>query len=123
MRLSAEDSQPVDIKLLDQGGTLRVAVRTPDTDLARNLQSGLSDLVQRLEHKGFETETWSPTGNSAAQVEKNAQANNEDSNSQRNARDPRDGAQQGNGGQQHQGRNRPKWVAELEQKLGIGVAE
>ncbi len=53
MRLSAEDSQPVNIKLLDQGGSLRVAVRTPDTDLARNLQSGLSDLVQRLEHKGF----------------------------------------------------------------------
>jgi hypothetical protein len=123
MRLSAEDSQPVDIKLLDQGGTLRVAVRTPDTDLARNLQSGLSDLVQRLEHKGFETETWSPMGNSGAQVEKNAQANNEDSNSQRNSRDPRDGAQQGNGGQQNQGRNRPKWVAELEQKLGIGATE
>ncbi len=122
MRLSAEDSQPVDVKLLDQGGTLRVAVRTPDTDLARNLQSGLSDLVQRLEHKGFETETWSPTGNSVAQVERNAQANNEDSNSQY-ARDPRDGAQQGNGGQQNQGRNRPKWVAELERKLGIVTTE
>jgi len=123
MRIRAEDSQPVDIKLLDQGGSLRVAVRTPDTDLARNLQSGLSDLVQRLEHKGFEAETWSPMGNSGAQVERNAQASNEDSNSQRNARDPRDGAQQGNGGEQNQGRNRPKWVAELEQKLGIRATE
>jgi len=123
MRLSAQDSQPVDVKLFDQGGALRVAVRTQDTDLARNLQSGLSDLVQRLGHKGFETETWSPMGNSGAQVERNVQANNADSSSQRNARDPRDGAQQGDGGQQNQGRNRPKWVAELEQKLGIRATE
>ncbi len=123
LRLNSGDSQTVDIKLADQGGALRVAVRTPDPDLAHNLQSGLSDLVHRLDRKGFEAEAWSPADSSGAQVERSSQSSNDDSLSQRNARDPRDGAQHGNSEQQHNGRNRPKWVAELEQKLGLGTAE
>lgn len=122
MRLAPAESAPVDIKLVDRGGSVRVAVRTPDLDLARNLQSGLGDLVHRLEHKGFETESWSPADNLHAAPSQRLQGSSNESAFERNSQDPRDGAQQGSG-QQGNGRNRPKWVAELEQRLEEPDAE
>ena len=116
MRLAPGESSAVDIKVIDRSGSLRVAVRTPDPDLARNLQSGLSDLVHRLERKGFETEAWSPGDGLRSTPAQGSQSNSNDSAFQRNGRDPRHGEQQGNG-QQGNSRNRPKWLAELEQKL------
>ena len=123
MRLTPVESPTVDITLVDRGGSVHVAVRTPDTDLAHNLQSGLSELVHRLERKGFETETWSPSDAGALKTASSGQANNNDSAFDRSSRDPRDAQQQGSSGQQNQGRNRPKWVAELEQRLATGTLE
>ena len=123
MRVSTAEAPRVDIKLIDRAGSVRVAVRTPDTDLARNLQSGLSDLVHRLERKGFETESWSPGEGPAVAMPRNISADSNDSASQNGARDPRDGTQQDGGARQDNGRNRPKWVAELEQRLGAPEAE
>jgi hypothetical protein len=117
MHLTPAASPSVDITLIDRAGSVHVAVRTSDADLARNLQSGLSDLVHRLEHKGFEAEAWSPGESPGSRPASSNQANGNDSASQRHGKDPRDGAQQGNSGQQNQGRNRPKWVTELEQRL------
>lgn len=115
MRLTPAESPSVDIKLVDRAGSVHVAVRTSDVDLARNLQSGLSDLVHRLERKGFEAEMWSPGGNAGPATASSRQSDG-DSTWRQNGRDPRDEAQQGNP-EQNNGRNRPKWVAELEQRL------
>ena len=117
MRLTPAESSAVDITLFDRAGSVHVAVRTADSDLAHNLQSGLGDLVHRLQHKGFEAEAWSPGDTSGSKPASSMQSNGNDSASQRHGRDPRGEAQQDNSGQQNQGRNRPKWVAELEQRL------
>jgi hypothetical protein len=116
MRLTQPDSPAVDIRVIDRAGTVRVAVRTADADLTQNLQSGLGDLVHRLERRGFEAEVWAPHSSGIASNQ-GARSANQDSASQNGGRDPRDASQQGNGGQQSNGRNRPKWAAELEKKL------
>lgn len=123
MRLTPPESPSVDIKLVDRAGSVHVAVRTADAGLAQNLQSGLSDLVHRLERKGFEAETWSPADTSGVNTASNAHSNADGSASQHGARDPREGAQQGNGGQQNHGRQRPRWVAELEESLAAQGAD
>jgi hypothetical protein len=116
MRLTQPDSPAVDIRVIDRAGTVRVAVRTADADLTQNLQSGLGDLVHRLERRGFEAEVWTPHSSGVASNQ-GVRSGNQDSTSQNGGRDPRDASQQGSGGQQSNGRNRPKWVAELEKKL------
>jgi hypothetical protein len=120
IRLTLAESTPVDIKLVDREGSVRVAVRTADPDLTRNLQSGLSDLVHRLEHKGFEAEVWSPATNSGIALSPGAASNGDGAASEHGTKDPREGMQQGNSEQQNNGRNRPKWVAELEERLATG---
>ncbi len=115
VRVASNESQPVDLRFVDREGSIRVAVRTPDADLARNMQTGLNDLVQRLEHKGFQTETWSPaaiatrTHNDSAQGERTPNGNGGGSFSSSA------GDQQAPDRQN--GRHRPKWVTELDQSL------
>ena len=122
MRLVQSESPSVDIKVVDRAGTVRVAVRTADTDLAQNLQSGLSDLVHRLERGGFQAEVWAAPHSSNAASNQNMRSSNEGSAFQNGGRDPRD-AQHGNGGQHGHSGDRPRWVAELEQKLSTGDVE
>jgi len=116
VRVASEESPPVDVRLVDREGSIRVAVRTPDADLARNMQAGLNDLVQRLEHKGFQTEAWSPsatpikTHDGSLQGDRSPHA------------DTGGGSFDGSAGNQQahdreNGRNRPKWVNELERSI------
>lgn len=60
LRLGAATSSPVDVQLAAKAGKVQVAVRTPDVDLAKSLQTNLGELVGRLEEKGFKTEAWTP---------------------------------------------------------------
>jgi hypothetical protein len=121
LRLVQPESPSVDIRVVDRAGSVRVAVRTGDANLTQNLQSGLSDLVHRLERRGFEAEVWAPHS-SNVNSSQNIRSSNDGSAFQNGGRDPRD-AQHGNGGQQSNSRNRPRWVAELEQKLATGDVE
>ena len=117
MSVTAPESSDVkvDIKLVDRAGSVRVAVRTADAGVAETLQSGLTELVHRLEHKGFEAETWSPvrdsSRNSVNQPHQSGDA------AQDSGRGARESSQREHEGQQGGGRNRPRWVAELEQSL------
>jgi len=54
------DSQSVDIKLIDRGGELHVAVRSGDQNLTSDLRASVRDLVGGLEKGGFRAETWQP---------------------------------------------------------------
>ncbi len=55
-----EGGQRVDVRLSERGGEVRVAVRTPDTQLAGALRDQLPRLSAQLEQTGFRTETWHP---------------------------------------------------------------
>jgi hypothetical protein len=55
-----QGDQRVDVRLSERGGEVRVAVRTPDTQLAGALRDQLPRLSAQLEQTGFRTETWHP---------------------------------------------------------------
>lgn len=46
--------------MVERAGHVQVAVRTPDPELTKSLQTNLGELVGRLEQKGYKTETWVP---------------------------------------------------------------
>jgi len=54
------DSQSVDVKLVDRGGELHVAVHSADPVLTTDLRSRVHDLIGGLEKSGFRAETWQP---------------------------------------------------------------
>ena len=53
-------SQRVAVRLVERGGEVHVAVRTPDASLAGDLRQALPSLAAKLEQTGFRTETWHP---------------------------------------------------------------
>jgi len=50
----------VEVRIKEQAGELKVAVRSPNTGLAESLRAGLPELVDRLGQRGFETQVWRP---------------------------------------------------------------
>jgi hypothetical protein len=56
----------VEVRLMERGGEVHVAVRTPDTQLAGQLRDNLPSLTARLEQTGIRTEAWHP-GEAAAE--------------------------------------------------------
>jgi hypothetical protein len=123
MRITSPESPSVDITLVDRAGSVRVAVRTPDAELSHSLQGGLSELVQRLERQGYETESWTPVDRSASPVTQPAHTNSGGTTSDHGSRDPRDSSQQSYSGQQNSARNRPRWVAAFEDTIASGEPE
>lgn len=114
LRIPVTDTT-VDLKFTDNAGKVQVSVRSADPGLARSMQSGLGDLVDQLEKKGFDAETWVPTerGPSAAPAANPSSANTDSGSSKQQHGS---NAQQQGGGRQHgQGQGqRPKWVDALE---------
>jgi hypothetical protein len=60
LQLSGGESQRVDMRLVERGGTLSVSVRSTDETLTRSLQENLPELNSRLAAQHFQTETWTP---------------------------------------------------------------
>ncbi len=52
--------------MVDQAGELRVSVRTADANLSQNLRESLPELVEGLDHRGYNTEIWRPAAAGAA---------------------------------------------------------
>ena len=99
----------VEIRMVDRGGTIHVAVQTPDAHLSRSLQSNLPEFVAQLDRRGIDTQTWQGSTGAAALKSDSAlteglQARTP-SDMQQSGRDPSDG-HQGRGRQQQQ---QPDW--------------
>ncbi len=60
-QLAGAGANKVNVLFTEKDGKVDVAVRTPDLDLARSLQSDLGDLVDRLDHSGYKTVAWIPS--------------------------------------------------------------
>ncbi len=54
------DTQQVDVKLIDRGGELHVAVQSADPVLNSDLRASVHDLISGLEKSGFHAEAWPP---------------------------------------------------------------
>jgi hypothetical protein len=118
--------QKVEVRVTEQAGELRVAVRTGDSEVAQGLRQGLSDLTTKLTENGYRAETWRPgdlsglTSTSAKEASDTpGQSPNGGSQSQSQSQS---GSPQQDRGQQNQNpSNRPRWVQELETTLRGGT--
>ena len=110
----------VQVRVVERAGEVHVTVRTPDGELARDLRQDLSQLVARLEQKGYQAETWRPSGHAdtlsqARQPQRGAASENPSGNS--------GGAEEHGGGRRgssQQQKGRPRWLQEMEQTFGQG---
>lgn len=125
MQVEAAEGQKVDIRIVQRGGDLRIAVKSADNDTTQGLRHGLSDLANRLNESGYHAETWRPGQPATAE----SAASSGDSQGSPSDRQPSDGSQSqsGNSGQNRGQRdnnqsNRPRWIQELESNLGSGTA-
>jgi len=64
----------VEVRLMERGGEVHVAVRTPDTHLASTLREDLPALSSRLTESGFRTETWHPGASGLGDWHRQAEA-------------------------------------------------
>ena len=117
IQVSQPGTQKVEVRVVQQSGELRVAVRTGDSDLAHGLQQNLSDLVGRLQETGFRAEGWRPGGStvdSPAASEARAASDASRSGNQQSS----SGNSQGQEGERQQSRSqRPAWLEELEASI------
>ena len=59
-RIASANAEPVDIKLTERSGQVRVAVHSADPALTRSLQANVTELAGKLERSGFHAETFIP---------------------------------------------------------------
>jgi hypothetical protein len=115
LRIAGDNSSALEVRVIDRGGEVRVAVRSPDTAVAETVRAGLPELVERLGQRGFETEVWRP-----------AAARSGDAGETRSSRESPDGGAFGRGGEESRGgreprnpqpENQPAWLEELDNHL------
>ncbi|MEO8661883.1 MAG: hypothetical protein ABI693_25680, partial [Bryobacteraceae bacterium] len=80
IRLGEAGQDRVDVRLQERQGTVQVVVRSSNPDLTTSLRGDLNDLVSRLEGRGYQTETWTPTGNVVRPTEPNGHDPRQDGN-------------------------------------------
>jgi hypothetical protein len=119
LKLSPTRESGVEVRVVERAGEVRVAVRTPDGELAQSLRQNLGDLTRSLEDRGYRSETWHPAAAQAASSGSAPQDNRSDGG---NYGDPRQAWSGGEGQHGGEGRRRhpqqPAWVEELEQQTG-----
>jgi hypothetical protein len=120
VQVSQPGDQKVEVRVVQQSGELRVAVRTGDSDLAHGMQQGLSDLVGRLQDNGFRAEAWRP-GGSTVQSGSVLEARSSPSGSQNGDSQSYSGNSHQQQGERRQNQSqRPGWVDELESSIAGG---
>jgi hypothetical protein len=114
-------AQKVLVRVVQEPGEVRLAVRTSDPELSRGLQQGLTELVGKLQESGYRAESWKPV-QAAAQTTPAAEGQSSPSNSRHGDGQPQPGgSNQDNQGRNHHQSNRPRWVEELETSLASGL--
>lgn len=115
-QLNSASSNNVNVVFVEKGGNVQVAVRTPDPNLAKSLQTNLTDLVARLGEAGLKTQVYLPASSHHA-----AASNLDFLSAGKNQGDPgsRNGSAAGQQ-QDHNGSNKrqqSRWRAQMEETL------
>jgi hypothetical protein len=114
VRIAGEGDSSVDVRIMERGGELRVAVRSDHTPLRESLRTELPDLRMRMDQHGFRTETWHPT--QVAAMGDSARAEQDSSGGPRQQHPAEE--------QQHQQRSRqqrPDWLEEIERQAAASA--
>jgi hypothetical protein len=114
LQLGGEHHPPVQLRFVEKGGEITVAVRTPDAHLRDDLRDHLAQLAGRLERSGYSTDIWRPAASAEARNglpsrDQAAPDSGRYSSSGDDARRQSEGRQE-----QQQQEARPRWVEELE---------
>ena len=109
VRLSSDGHPVLEVRVMDRGGEVRVAVHSPDPATSETVRAGLPELVERLGQRGYETEIWRPP---AAQSSSSAQGESGGSFGRGSQQDP-SGREQRHPQRQPQ----PAWLEELDSNL------
>jgi len=122
--ISLQVNQPgkerVDVRVVQQGGEVRVSVHSGDASLTTGLRQGLSELQSRLEETGYRSELWKP-GAAAAPVAAAPSAQESNNHSRGDEPSQQQGGSQQESGRRHQNQsNQPRWVEELESSFDGG---
>jgi len=114
LKLAGAGDTNVAVQLRERAGKIEVAVRSGDSQVTKSLQSGLGDLVTRLENQGFKTQAWVPE---TARPAATAPSPGESAFGQQHSGH----SSPGNGNQQHQGdpnqRRQPRPSASFEESM------
>lgn len=120
LQVGEAGAQKVLVRVVQEPGEVRLAVRTSDPELARGLQQGLTELVGKLQESGYRAEAWKPV-QTAAQTPPAAESQSSPSNSRHGDGQAQPGGSNHNNGERnHPQSNRPRWVEELETSLSSG---
>jgi hypothetical protein len=119
LQVAQPGAQKVEVRVVQQSGELRVAVRTGDSDLAHGLQQGLSDLVGRLQENGFRAEAWRP-GSTLTPTPVLESRTSSGASQNGDAQSYSGGSHQREGERRQGQSQRPEWVEELENSIGGG---
>lgn len=119
IRIASPQAPAVDVHLIERGGQINVAVRTPDGGLQTLLRQDLGSLVNSLERAGYRAEAFAPRdGVQQAPIatQTNSQNSREESQTGSGDRGNAFGDSQQGGQQQQRQRDShgPKWIEELE---------
>jgi hypothetical protein len=123
LKLTGPDSTRVDLQLTERAGRMQIAVRTPDHALAKSMQTDLSELVGRLENRGFKAEAWIPTSGRHAEAAGAVQQSSQ-TNSQNHPGRHSGGSGSGPQHQRHDQnesnqRQQARWKAQLEETTSV----
>lgn len=115
LQLPSAGDKAVDLHIVDDRGKLHVEVRTSDVQLASSLRDNVGDLVQKLDHSGYRTESRDQVG--ATGATSGSSQSGPDGGKPSTEQDRQPGGQGGHSGQpQQQGHgrgNRPRWLEEI----------
>lgn len=124
LKLASPGSASVDVQLTQKAGKLQVAVRTQDPQLTQSLQTGLGDLVGRLQDRGFKSQAWIPSAHPVTPVAEPSNAagghlgaDHRDSGAGRHQHQEHSGSGDANR------RQRGRWTAQLKQTLSEEAGE
>ncbi len=102
---------------------MQIAVRTPDHALAKSMQTDLSELVGRLENKGFKAEAWIPTAGrhaeTAAAPQQSSQGNSQNHPERQSGGSGSGPQQQRQGQNESNQRQHARWKTQLEETSAI----
>jgi hypothetical protein len=110
VRLSSDGHPAIEVRVMDRGGEVRVAVHSPDTATSESVRAGLPELVDRLGQRGYETEIWRPP---AAASSSRAQGESSGGPFGRGGQQDPAGREQ----QHPQRQPQPAWLEELDSNL------
>lgn len=112
----AEGGDAVQVHVVEQGGELRVSVHSGGREMTDALRQGLPELTSRLTEKGFHSEVWRPTVETASPSTTLPGSSQQTSDQQPSGhQQQRFNSPQQDRGQGHQNpSNKPRWVEEIE---------